>query len=200
MPIKSETIAKLLFKSAFIDRFIEDTKIFSDVDLAEKYRYYLENTHFDSPIEQIMFGILANCKNGYIHTSCISDDERHFFYCSKVECQKPIGKYKCDFVVTTFVDEKDSNNTRHYMSKLAIECDGHDFHEKTKEQVARDKKRDRFFVSEGYKLLRYSGSEIYNNFESIIDEITEILENDVNKWEKENYKTFRRILIGDKVE
>ena len=32
---------------------------------------------------------------------------------------------------------------------------------KTKEQAARDKKRDRFFVREGLKLIRFTGSEIH---------------------------------------
>ena len=46
---------------------------------------------------------------------------------------------------------------------LFIECDGHDFHEKTKEQVARDKKRDRKFVAAGLTIIRFSGSEIWAN-------------------------------------
>jgi very-short-patch-repair endonuclease len=47
--------------------------------------------------------------------------------------------------------------------KVAIECDGHDFHEKTKEQAARDKARDRAITAEGYTLLRFTGSEIWAN-------------------------------------
>lgn len=47
--------------------------------------------------------------------------------------------------------------------KVAIECDGHDFHEKTKEQAARDKSRDRAITAEGYALLRFTGSEIWAN-------------------------------------
>lgn len=46
---------------------------------------------------------------------------------------------------------------------VAIECDGHEFHEKTKEQAARDKKRDRDIVCAGYPMLRFTGSEIYRD-------------------------------------
>lgn len=44
--------------------------------------------------------------------------------------------------------------------KIAIECDGHDFHEKTKEQARRDKKRDRYLQTEGWLVARFTGSEI----------------------------------------
>jgi hypothetical protein len=41
-----------------------------------------------------------------------------------------------------------------------IECDGHDFHERTKVQAARDKKRDRELQVHG-PILRFTGSEIW---------------------------------------
>lgn len=44
---------------------------------------------------------------------------------------------------------------------FAIECDGHEWHEKTKEQVARDKLRDRRLLMAGIIPVRFSGSEIY---------------------------------------
>lgn len=46
--------------------------------------------------------------------------------------------------------------------KVVIECDGHDFHEKTKQQVIKDKRRDREFQTAGFKVFRYSGSELVN--------------------------------------
>jgi len=48
-----------------------------------------------------------------------------------------------------------------YDIKIAVECDGHDFHEKTKEQAKRDKRRDRWLVVNDFYVFRYSGSEIY---------------------------------------
>lgn len=45
--------------------------------------------------------------------------------------------------------------------KIAIECDGHQFHERTKEQAQRDKSRDRTLQTLGFKVLRFTGSEIY---------------------------------------
>lgn len=45
--------------------------------------------------------------------------------------------------------------------KLIVECDGHDFHEKTKEQVERRNQRDMDLKMAGYEVLHFSGSEIY---------------------------------------
>jgi hypothetical protein len=42
-----------------------------------------------------------------------------------------------------------------------IEIDGHDFHERTKEQAAADRKRDRVLSALGYTVIRFTGSEVY---------------------------------------
>ncbi len=46
---------------------------------------------------------------------------------------------------------------------LIIECDGHDFHERTKEQAARDRSRDRDAQLLGYTVFRFTGSEIWRD-------------------------------------
>ena len=54
--------------------------------------------------------------------------------------------------------------------RLVIECDGHEWHEKTKEQAAADRKRDRLFVKNGYAVMRFTGSEIWRDpMECVID-------------------------------
>src|ERR1700675_175166 len=70
--------------------------------------------------------------------------------------QLAVGPYAADFFVVF----------RHWRGGLAlgtIECDGHAFHERTKEQAAKDKKRDRYFQARGLTVLRYTASEIYCN-------------------------------------
>ncbi|MDV2988891.1 MAG: DUF559 domain-containing protein [Dehalogenimonas sp.] len=47
--------------------------------------------------------------------------------------------------------------------RAVVECDGHEFHEKTKAQASRDKARDRALVSQGFRVFRLSGSEIWNH-------------------------------------
>jgi len=46
---------------------------------------------------------------------------------------------------------------------IIVEIDGHDFHERTKEQAQRDKSRDRILSKYGYIVIRYTGSEVFND-------------------------------------
>lgn len=79
--------------------------------------------------------------------------------------QFKFGRYRVDFAAVT-----------PGLPMVAVECDGHGFHERTKEQVARDKKRDRHFQSAGWRVLRFSGSEIYQDADACIGELMYMLE------------------------
>lgn len=68
-----------------------------------------------------------------------------------------------------------------YGLKFCIECDGHNFHEKTKEQVARDKERDRVLTHYNYTVIRFSGSEIYNDPWYCADVVAEIVIQKINE-------------------
>lgn len=70
-------------------------------------------------------------------------------------------KYIADFVF--IAEESIASGIYNYKYKLVIECDGHKFHEKTKEQVAYDNEREYAFKMAGYDVIRFSGSQIYNN-------------------------------------
>lgn len=87
--------------------------------------------------------------------------------------QAQIESIRVDFLLThfgawpNFDVEKVSNNglsipgTSFCRVRAVVECDGHDFHEKTKEQATRDKSRDRLLMRRGFRVFRFSGSEIY---------------------------------------
>jgi very-short-patch-repair endonuclease len=47
--------------------------------------------------------------------------------------------------------------------KVVVECDGHDFHERTKEQVSTDNERDRAVQARGWLVSRFTGSDIFNH-------------------------------------
>ncbi len=66
--------------------------------------------------------------------------------------QQRIGKYVVDFLVNDWTNTK---------PQIVVECDGHDFHERTKEQAQHDKKRDRELQALGFKVYRFTGSEIW---------------------------------------
>ncbi|MGI8316201.1 endonuclease domain-containing protein [Halobacillus mangrovi] len=59
-------------------------------------------------------------------------------------------------------------------SKIAIECDGKAFHS-SPAQKAHDRKKDRYLRSQGWTVLRFSGSMINRELSRVIGEITQEL-------------------------
>lgn len=57
---------------------------------------------------------------------------------------------------------------------LVIELDGHEHH-KSKEDRTNDAKRDRKLHREGYTVLRFTGTEIWNNVDSCVNEIKQTI-------------------------
>jgi len=76
----------------------------------------------------------------------------------KIYPQCMVGPYCADFFVEYVHAGFDDSAVR-----LVVECDGHDFHERTKEQAKKDRARDRFMQKVGLPVLRYTGSEIFAN-------------------------------------
>lgn len=72
------------------------------------------------------------------------------------ESQVTMGNYRADFLFCI-------NNKQGQRLRLVVEVDGHEFHERTKEQAARDKARDRWMTGQGYQVMRFTGSEVYAN-------------------------------------
>lgn len=56
-----------------------------------------------------------------------------------------------------------------------IECDGHNFHERTKEQAARDRAKDRAIQTAGISVLRFTGSELYRDVNKCVDEVYDFM-------------------------
>lgn len=71
--------------------------------------------------------------------------------------QREIGKYRADILV-----EYTPRTLHEQTSKIVVECDGAEFHSDCKAFI-RDTVRDRYMVERGYWVMRFTGSEIYNN-------------------------------------
>jgi len=75
--------------------------------------------------------------------------------------QLRVGPYRADiFVVLEQAAATSDGRTR---KTMVVECDGHEFHEKTKEQASADKARDRYLQARGHLVFRFSGSDIWRN-------------------------------------
>jgi len=70
--------------------------------------------------------------------------------------QVNIGKYRVDFAIP-----------EHH---IAIELDGHDYH-KSKEQRTHDAKRERYLEREGWRVIRFTGSEVYKDVDKCVGEV-----------------------------
>jgi very-short-patch-repair endonuclease len=73
------------------------------------------------------------------------------------------GKFRVDFLIAAMMENGDF--------AIGIECDGHDYHDRTKEQAARDKKRDRAIKLAGWEIIRFTGSEIIKDARSCAKEV-----------------------------
>ena len=110
----------------------------------------------ESPIEELFLGGLmaASLRNG----DCIEFSEGGLLGGApptRPTCYQQVrmGDYRVDFFIIK-PGPKGATN-------IVVECDGHEFHALTKEQQTNDRKRDRYFTSSGYIVLRFTGSEIF---------------------------------------
>ena len=71
----------------------------------------------------------------------------------------PIGPYIADFACRA--------------AKLVIEIDGATH--STEEELASDNRRTAFLEAEGYRVVRFSNQQVYDNIEAIIEEIARVL-------------------------
>lgn len=128
----------------------------------------------ESPIERVMlaalmrqvgasidFGMFSNvllvgaAPGAYMAGSVTrSADDGQVLFVPQLEVDTDGPRYRLDIAVL------DVNADKTLRQKIAIECDGHEFHDRTKEQATRDRARDRALQSHGWKVLRFTGSDI----------------------------------------
>lgn len=112
-------------------------------------------------------GAFSELISGRLHDadyrSLAASENRICFDRITLRPQHQIGSYRADFLLEHLsafplrtADEPYAETFR-----VVIECDGHDFHERTKDQAARDRSRDREMMELGFPVLRYTGSEIW---------------------------------------
>lgn len=138
--------------------------------LAANARRSLEESGFDrhvlrceSPIEELMAlamwfrGTWTNLLGTEITSLEQAMEQSKELRGAVLATQVTVGSYRVDLLALWHHGDDEP------VSAYAIECDGHDFHEKTKEQAARDKSRDRAITAIGVKVLRFTGSEIWRS-------------------------------------
>ncbi len=163
MPKKQSSADKL-------NQLIKDGAEALAVRYEERVRCHLDQC--ESPIEQLLLAALfvdhdclefdvifmGNCEP----TIRFSRDESIYVY-----QQAKVGEYRADFLIHDCSVPEEIQPPRW----MVVECDGHDYHERTKEQARHDKRRDRFFQSLGFKVLRFTGSELWADPKQCAEEV-----------------------------
>jgi len=103
---------------------------------------------YDSPLEQTL------------HTALLKIVDSASALGFRLELQYTVPPYRLDFA---FV----ASDGR----KLCVEVDGYENHDKTKEQAQHDRRRDRVLLLSGWRVVRFTGSEVYNTAASCANEV-----------------------------
>lgn len=129
----------------------------------------------ESPIEVILDFVLN------IYYFEMRRKGKHFpIVHNQYEIEAENKTYFADFYIDSDITE-DSYVGKNRL-KLVVECDGHEFHEKTVEQVNRDNERDYYLNMAGCDVLHFSGSEIYNAPIPCGQKIYRYIQSKVGEW------------------
>jgi very-short-patch-repair endonuclease len=127
----------------------------------------------ESPIEEIMLAALLwaplGCACRRKLQTCFSG--RAPLTGIVITPQHEISGYRVDFAISV-------NRPATAEVRVVVECDGHAFHEKTREQAVKDKQRDRELQIAGWKVFRFSGSEIWNDAVACCGDIDRLIRKD----------------------
>lgn len=113
---------------------------------------------FESPIEAVFWVWFESFRSLDVN---VTNDVYNFGLVPQHEVVTSDGSlFRLDFAVPDF--------------RIAIELDGHEFHERTKEQVAHRNTRDRKLQTDGWTVLHISGSELWRAPLDRVEEIYEV--------------------------
>lgn len=143
-------------------------KYISKQILEELNHMIVDMEHCGSPIEQLLSIELNKQADNALPMYTID-----YFIETQSKIKVGDSTYRVDFSIAVMYQGK--------LYKFVIECDGHEFHEKTKEQAKKDKKRDRDLIIGGYMVIRFTGSEIYQNPKICAREAINIIVTYLNK-------------------
>lgn len=144
-------------------------KHYAEDDLCQNCEYKLTNIcltcifDLQSPLERKLF-LALNKKYVRFKTQYPLNWKGENISIKGKSYDNPKNNFKEVLTVADFYIEK--NNV-----KLCIYTDGHTYHERTEEQAQRDKRIDRKLQELGFQVLRYTGKDVNENTEKIVDEI-----------------------------
>lgn len=110
----------------------------------------------ESPIEALLYKAILMA--GMLQATFLNvrSRETESVFDLSMLTQQSVEGYRVDFMFL-------AKTVKGRIGRLAVECDGHAYHERTKEQAAKDRARDRRLQELGFTVYRFTGSEIYRD-------------------------------------
>lgn len=126
----------------------------------------------ESPIESALLGALRQVGRLCADPVQIAADcERTPVRCGiYIYQQAVVLKYRADFLLGAMASP---DADPHW---VVVECDGHEFHERTPEQAEHDRARDRAMTAAGYRVFRFTGREIRRDRHKCANEVIAYLQ------------------------
>jgi very-short-patch-repair endonuclease len=91
--------------------------------------------------------------------------------CLIIERQCQVAGWRVDFLIRAW--DFGTRSGRPGWARLIVECDGHDFHERTRLQAMRDRGRDRAAQQLGIKIFRFTGSELWGDPMGCVEQVND---------------------------
>lgn len=88
--------------------------------------------------------------------------------------QALVDRYKVD-VLLLLGPSQEGRHIKEIIIPLAVECDGHEWHERTRQQAASDRARDRHLLLRGVTTIRFTGSDIHHDDLGCATECVDVL-------------------------
>jgi very-short-patch-repair endonuclease len=117
----------------------------------------------ESPLEVVMLGALTavqpyvKCLDANVK-ELLAAMEQYKAISYELRAAVPIGTYRADFIMTVKMDAP--IEAALLPAPVIIECDGYNYHDKTREQARYDRQRDRHMQRQGFVVARFTGDEI----------------------------------------
>lgn len=137
-------------------------------DVAESH-YGFHSTHADSDLERVFLVALMFIRPDF---TCIGyggplDLNQQVVLRPQHQC----GPYRIDFAVIVPRIGVYGEEIR-----IAVECDGHYFHDRTAKKAEKDKQRDRFLSLNGWRVMRFSETEVIRDPRACARQVEEMIE------------------------
>lgn len=170
--------AEKIYRTADVqERIDEACKALGEAMAAEMF-YHMQRQALwwgpptESPIELIFQAWWEARETVFMHTTWHNVHGPTLFLTAQHEVEVEGQNFRLDFIVHPAIRNDDQRRFKdEFFPKIGIELDGHEFHEKTKEQVSYRNRRDRLLQQQGWRIFHVSGSELFHRPAEVIIEI-----------------------------